>query len=357
MLPASSSAAAFILRARRKTISSLGGTRRPIGRPRPGAVFPGIPAVRAPRGAAASASTRPGHANRAVRRPPPLRARIETRSLPTGNAAHTRAAARATHAAAGSGTRPGCATPPRGAGWRPRCSRPARWCSAPPVRPPADSARPTVDPSAPTPTAPSRAAAAGQRARRQHGRRRGAGHPRAGRRRRRAAGPRRHRRARLAGRRRRHRAGARRAGPARPLLPGEHAQDADPADPAPRVLDPRRIVEGTVEDEAIEGSRVGPGARRPLLGPPAVPGAGDAVGQRRGQRPGPGRRRVDATLRGDERHRRGARRLRHRRRHAVRAGRRRPVVLALRPGADHAAAGRRPVRSPCCRPAPRRCPG
>ena len=116
-----------------------------------------------------------------------------------------------------------------------------------------------------------RAAAPGVRARRQHGGRRGARHPRR-RRARRSPLPRRTGRVRLAGRRRRHRRGTGCPRPARPLLPGQHAQDADPARPG-AGLDPALVVAGNGEDENVEGSRVGlvQGGRVP--GAAAVPGA------------------------------------------------------------------------------------
>ena len=57
------------------------------------------------------------------------------------------------------------------------------------------------------------------------------------------------------------------------------------------LLDPHRVVVGTAEDENIEGSRVGLVAGRPVPGLAALPGADPAVGQRRGERAGPGGRR------------------------------------------------------------------
>ena len=109
------------------------------------------------------------------------------------------------------------------------------------------------------------------------------------------------------------------------------------------LLDPAQVVVGTAEDENIEGSRVGLVAGRPVPRGAALPGADAAVGQRRGQRAGPRRRRrrrstVEAMNETAEEHRR----LRHRRRDAVRARRRRAVLLALRPGADLPRADRRP---------------
>ena len=58
---------------------------------------------------------------------------------------------------------------------------------------------------------------------------------------------------------------------------------------APR-LDPAQVVVGTPEDEQMEGSRVGLVAGGSYSRRLPAPGAGPAVGQRRGQRAGPGRR-------------------------------------------------------------------
>ena len=68
---------------------------------------------------------------------------------------------------------------------------------------------------------------------------------------------RRARRLRLAGRRRRQRRGPGRPRPARAVLPRQHPQDADAADPRPAAGPGAGRAAGTVEDENIEGSRVG----------------------------------------------------------------------------------------------------
>ena len=196
---------------------------------------------------------------------------------------------------------------------------------------------------------------AGLGARRQHGGRRGARHPRGRRRRRRSGAPGGTGRLRLADRGRRERDGAGRPGPARPLLPGEHPQDPDPAHAAADA-GPGRGGDGDRRGRAGRGQPRRDRRGRAVLGGTAVPGARAAVGERRGQRPGPHRGRRRGDRRGHERDRGGAGRLRHGRRVAVRARRRRPVVVPVRPGARVPGAdrgARTPSRS--CRPRRRRC--
>ena len=126
---------------------------------------------------------------------------------------------------------------------------------------------------------------------------------------------------------------ARRPRPARPLLPGEHAQDAAAAHPRAAAVAGRRRRRHHRGRE----HRGQPGRhrqRRLLLGGSAVPRADAAVGQRRGQRPRAGQRRGAADRSGDAADRRPARRFRHRRRHAVGVGRGRAVVVSVRPCAD-----------------------
>ncbi|WP_347060730.1 hypothetical protein ABC795_14725 [Blastococcus sp. HT6-30] len=140
----------------------------------------------------------------------------------------------------------------------PAQAAPGAWTSS--------SSRPTADSAAPTPTAPRTglpprgSAPDGSTVGGERLRTRGVVVPP-----RRSPATRRHHRLRLAGRRRRNRGGAGCAGPARALLPGEHPQDPDPARAAPR-LDPALVVEGSVEDEEVEGSRVGlvAGGRYPV---------------------------------------------------------------------------------------------
>ena len=100
------------------------------------------------------------------------------------------------------------------------------------------------------------------------------------------------------------------------------------------LLDPTRVVVGTAEDANIEGSRVGlvEGGQYPvsLLFQALILQSGNDAANALARAAGG----VDVTVRGDERDGAGHRRLRHGRRDAVRTGRRRPVLLALRPRAD-----------------------
>ena len=341
-LPASSNAAAFVIRARRKTISSLGGRAR-MSRGASRWVQAPCAASRTPAG---RRSASPGHANRAPRRLPSpgdglRRDRCERRrpwpGSPAGPAVRRRAPTRAAHGATAAGgaaargragrgrRRPRPAGTGRGRG-RPappstrRRPRPPRPTSGPPAA--GQGARRAARSAATTSTPAGRSSPTTPPAARRPGR------------------------VRLAGGRRRQRRGAGRPRPARPLLPGQHAQDADAAHPRARGSTRRRSWPAPAEDENIEGSRVGLVAGRPVPGVAAVPGADPAVGQRRRQRAGPRRRRRRGHRRGDERDRRGARRLRHGRRDAVGPRRRRAVLLALRPGADlpRAARATRPPR-------------
>ena len=338
-LLASSKAAVFVIRARRKTISSLGGRARVFsGASRVGAGnLP--PSGRPWTGAAHDQGTLTAFSARSAQR-----RRTETRSLPRG-ARWTAATARdgavgapgptlhlRPHGATAAG-RDGCSRSPSSTG---ALVLPGAAAAA------ADESRPTADPSAPTPTAPY------------------AGLPPQG------TAP----------------DGSTVGGEdldTREVVVADDAPDLPPGlaasgwlvadagtgevlaarDPHGRyypastlktltlltlapLLDPDLVVEGTAEDESVEGSRVGlvQGGRYPvaLLFQALILQSGNDAANALARAAGG----LDGDRRGHERDGRADRRLRHRGGHAVRSGRRRAVLLALRPRPDLPRAARRP---------------
>ena len=123
------------------------------------------------------------------------------------------------------------------------------------------------------------------------------------------------------------------------------------------LLDPARVVVGTAEDENIEGSRVGlvAGGQYPvsLLFQALILQSGNDAANALARAAGG----VDVTVAAMNETARGHRRLRHGGRDAVRARRRRAVLLPLRPRADLPRADLRPgdrrgaghARPPRCR--------